>query len=80
MYETKSLPVAQAFYKFRSELIDKLRQTKTPNPYPHKFNVTQSIPRYIRQYGAEGKIENGITLEKEKPVSQPGPLQSVPLT
>lgn len=59
----------QAFYELRSNTINKLRQTKNPNPYPHKFNVSQSIPRYIAEWGAEGKIEKGASLSDAKPVS-----------
>ena len=40
-----------------------MRQTLQPNPYPHKFHVSQSISSYIEKYGIPGKIENGTRLE-----------------
>ena len=46
----------------RSRQILKLRETKDPNPYPHKFDVSISIPEYIKTYGAEGKILAGTKL------------------
>ncbi|ORX40697.1 hypothetical protein BD324DRAFT_611813 [Kockovaella imperatae] len=68
---------AVAFYELRSKTINKLRQTKNPNPYPHKFNVDQSIPRYIAEWGAEGKIENGTSASDAKPVSLAGRVMSI---
>ena len=41
----------------------KLKETKDPNPYPHKFNVSESIPDFIREYGEDGKIAPGQKLE-----------------
>lgn len=50
----------------RSRTIQKLRQTQDPNPYPHKFDVSISIPAYIATYGEEGKIASGQKLEGTK--------------
>ncbi len=36
-----------------------------------KFKVTQSIPAYVREWGAEGQVENGQHLDI-KPVCQTG--------
>ena len=47
----------------RSRSIQKLRQSQNPNPYPHKFEVSLSIPAYIKQFGALGKIASGQKLE-----------------
>lgn len=47
----------------RSRTIQRLRQTQDPNPYPHKFEVSISIPEYIERYGVEGKITSGRKLE-----------------
>lgn len=58
----------QAFYELRYKNINKLRETKNPNPYPHKFHVTQSIPAYIKEWGVEGKIEKGQSVEDAQPV------------
>jgi lysyl-tRNA synthetase class 2 len=43
----------------RTKKILALRESQQPNPYPHKFNVTQSIPHYIEEFGVEGKIKPG---------------------
>lgn len=43
----------QQYFEIRSRQIQKLRQTMNPNPYPHKFHVTKSLPQYIRDYGGK---------------------------
>lgn len=58
----------KAFYDLRFNAIKKLKETKNPNPYPHKFHVSQSIPSYVREYAPEGKIDKGQTLDGAKPV------------
>jgi lysyl-tRNA synthetase class 2 len=37
--------------------------SQNPNPYPHKFDVSISVPNYIEKYqGVEsGKREEGVT-------------------
>lgn len=50
----------QQYYEIRSRQIQKLRQTLKPNPYPHKFHVTKSIPQFIRDYGGEDKNGNEV--------------------
>ena len=52
----------QQYFELRSRQIQKLRETQSPNPYPHKFEVSISIPRYIKEYGSEGKIKAGERL------------------
>ena len=47
----------------RSRTIQKLRETQSPNPYPHKGDVSASITSYIEKYGVEGKIQSGKRLE-----------------
>ena len=47
----------------RSRSILKLKETKNPDPYPHKFNVSRSITEYIEQYGKEGKIKAGERID-----------------
>ena len=56
----------QQYYELRSRAIkalraipDDQRTAATPDPYPHKFHVTMSVPAFIKKYGAEGKIANG---------------------
>ncbi|GAA5847397.1 hypothetical protein JCM9279_000461 [Rhodotorula babjevae] len=50
------------YYEIRSRAIQKLRAIpndqrtlSTPNPYPHKFHVTVSIPTFIDKYGSSLK-------------------------
>ena len=64
-----SPPDFQAFYELRYKHINKLRETKNPNPYPHKFHVTQSIKKFTEEWGTEGKIPNGESIETAQPVS-----------
>ncbi|KAI0784655.1 lysyl-tRNA synthetase [Abortiporus biennis] len=51
------------YYELRSRHIQKLKETQSPNPYPHKFEVSISISDYIDKYGLEGKIAAGQKLE-----------------
>ncbi|KAL0573957.1 lysyl-tRNA synthetase [Marasmius crinis-equi] len=51
------------YYEMRSRQIQELKKTQSPNPYPHKFNVSRSIPSYIEEYGKEGKIAKGDKLK-----------------
>jgi lysyl-tRNA synthetase class 2 len=51
------------YFELRSRNIQKLRETQSPNPYPHKFDVSTSLTSYIDKYGAEGKIQSGQKLE-----------------
>ena len=51
---------AQQYYEIRSRAIQKLRAIPaaertltTPNPYPHKFHVTLSLPAFIDKYAKE---------------------------
>jgi lysyl-tRNA synthetase, class II len=41
----------------------KLRETQSPNPYPHKFEVSRSLTSYITKYGEEGFINPGERVE-----------------
>lgn len=38
------------YFKIRSEQINALRKTKAPNPYPHKFQVTVTVPEFNGKY------------------------------
>ncbi|ORX50523.1 lysyl-tRNA synthetase [Hesseltinella vesiculosa] len=40
------------YFELRSKTIRNLRETKAPNPYPHKFHVNSSLPEFIAKYGA----------------------------
>ncbi|GES78123.1 Lysyl-tRNA synthetase [Rhizophagus clarus] len=49
------------YFEIRSKRIQKLRESRQPNPYPHKFHVTISIPDYIKKYG---NLEPGQRLDE----------------
>ncbi|KAH8555216.1 lysyl-tRNA synthetase [Umbelopsis sp. PMI_123] len=38
------------YFEIRSKNINKLRTTKEPNPYPHKFQVDTTLPEFIDKY------------------------------
>ncbi|KAH7410590.1 putative Lysyl-tRNA synthetase, cytoplasmic [Cadophora sp. MPI-SDFR-AT-0126] len=40
------------YFEIRSRAIEKLRKTKEPNPYPHKFNVTYKLQDFVKDYGS----------------------------
>ncbi|KIY62603.1 lysyl-tRNA synthetase [Cylindrobasidium torrendii FP15055 ss-10] len=51
------------YYELRSRQIQALKESQNPNPYPHKFDVSLSVSRYIEQYGPAGVIADGTKLE-----------------
>ncbi|KIM69591.1 hypothetical protein SCLCIDRAFT_1208047 [Scleroderma citrinum Foug A] len=51
------------YFELRSRAIQKLKETQSPNPYPHKFEVTESITAFIEEYGKEGLIDAGKKLD-----------------
>ncbi|KAH9978896.1 lysyl-tRNA synthetase [Lactifluus volemus] len=51
------------YFELRSRQILKLRETQSPNPYPHKFEVSRSLTSYITKYGEEGFINPGERVE-----------------
>ena len=53
----------QQYFELRSRQILKLKETQSPNPYPHKFDVSISIPSYIEEYDRENRIKPGEKLE-----------------
>ncbi|WVF73017.1 lysine-tRNA ligase [Kwoniella sp. CBS 6097] len=68
---------AGAFREFRINEIQNLRKTQNPNPYPHKFHVSQSIPSFVREWGVEGKVEKGTTVSETKPISLAGRVHTI---
>lgn len=38
------------YFEIRSEQINALRQSKSPNPYPHKFHVNIRIDQFVEEY------------------------------
>jgi lysyl-tRNA synthetase class 2 len=51
------------YFELRARTIQKLKETQSPNPYPHKFHVSQSITSFIEEYNKEGLISAGQKLE-----------------
>ncbi|KAH0579757.1 Lysyl-tRNA synthetase, cytoplasmic [Termitomyces sp. J132] len=65
------------YFELRSRQILHLKQTQSPNPYPHKFHVTCSIQSYIETYGAEGYILPGTKLDTEVKESLAGRIHNI---
>ncbi|OJD36613.1 lysyl-trna synthetase [Diplodia corticola] len=38
------------YFEIRSRAINKLRETHEPNPYPHKFNVTDDLREFLKKH------------------------------
>ncbi|KAL6950118.1 lysyl-tRNA synthetase [Hanseniaspora vineae] len=51
------------YFEARSRQIKELRQSQSPNPYPHKFNVSTSLPDFLEKYK---HLKKGETLPEEK--------------
>ncbi|KAJ0426343.1 hypothetical protein BJY00DRAFT_271978 [Aspergillus carlsbadensis] len=45
------------YFEIRSNRINKLRETKQPDPYPHKFQVTDDLRKYLKDYESLEKGE-----------------------
>ncbi|KAI2709047.1 hypothetical protein CBS147332_6106 [Penicillium roqueforti] len=45
------------YFEIRSNRINKLRETNNPNPYPHKFEVTNDLREFLKEYKDLGKGE-----------------------
>jgi lysyl-tRNA synthetase, class II len=41
----------------RAKKINELRKTKSPDPYPHKFHTTMTIPDFVGKYAYLGRGE-----------------------
>lgn len=42
----------QQYFEIRSRNINKLRSTKKPNPYPHKFQTNYDLRTFVKDYGS----------------------------
>ncbi len=62
------------YYERRFRTIAALRESKNPDPYPHKFHVSISLSEFISKY--EGKVEAGQHLDNEE-VSIAGRLHNM---
>lgn len=51
------------YFEIRSRAINKLRETKSPNPYPHKFDVKNKLSEIISTYNALQKGETKPDVE-----------------
>ncbi|KAJ5129565.1 Nucleic acid-binding OB-fold [Penicillium bovifimosum] len=38
------------YFEIRSKRINKLRETKQPNPYPHKFHVDTDLRKFVKEH------------------------------
>ncbi|EXJ72518.1 lysyl-tRNA synthetase [Cladophialophora psammophila CBS 110553] len=38
------------YFEIRSGRINRLRETKDPNPYPHKFSVNTNLSKFVEEY------------------------------
>ncbi|KAL4785226.1 hypothetical protein BJX76DRAFT_324976 [Aspergillus varians] len=45
------------YFEIRSKKVNKLRETKQPDPYPHKFQVTDDLRQYLKDYESLEKGE-----------------------
>ncbi|KAL9627548.1 MAG: hypothetical protein Q9204_006488 [Flavoplaca sp. TL-2023a] len=48
--EEESQLTPNQYFEIRSGKIQKLRQSKAPNPYPHKFQVTTDLREFLPRY------------------------------
>ncbi|KAJ5173235.1 hypothetical protein N7492_005828 [Penicillium capsulatum] len=48
------------YFEIRSKRVNKLRETKQPNPYPHKFHVNKDLREFIKEF-------DGLTKGEQKP-------------
>lgn len=64
------------FFKLRSAAVEELKKHPETHPYPHKFNVTISLEKFIEQYNSS--IGDGETLEQT--VSVAGRVHSIRLS
>ncbi|GKT46493.1 lysine--tRNA ligase cla4 [Colletotrichum spaethianum] len=48
--DEKNLDPSQ-YFENRSRAINKLRETKSPNPYPHKFHTNYDLRNFVKDFG-----------------------------
>jgi lysyl-tRNA synthetase, class II len=61
------------YFKYRSGLVEDLKQTPESHPYPHKFHVSISLEEFINKYN---HLKDGEMLENEK-LSVAGRIHSI---
>lgn len=52
------------FYERRCRQILRMRETRNPDPYPHKFHVSIGLPDYIEKF--QNSLKEGEMLKDEK--------------
>lgn len=55
----------QQYFEIRSRAIKHMKETHSPNPYPHKFHVTYDLKNFEKEFG---HLKKGETL-KDKQIS-----------
>ncbi|KAL1966976.1 hypothetical protein VTN77DRAFT_3720 [Rasamsonia byssochlamydoides] len=62
--EEESNLTPNQYFEIRSARINKLRETKNPDPYPHKFQVTNDLRQYLKEYEglAKGEQKPDVTV------------------
>nr|OQO22810.1 hypothetical protein B0A51_10043 [Rachicladosporium sp. CCFEE 5018] len=53
------------YFEMRSRAVKRMKDTQSPNPYPHKFSITYDLTRLVEDYGHLKKGE----LAEDKPVA-----------
>ncbi|KAK2782776.1 lysyl-tRNA synthetase [Onygenales sp. PD_12] len=61
--EEESELTPNQYFEIRSGKVNKLRQTKNPNPYPHKFQVTTDVREFLKEYQSLEKGEQRTETE-----------------
>ncbi|EJD52336.1 lysyl-tRNA synthetase [Auricularia subglabra TFB-10046 SS5] len=64
------------YFQLRSRAVKKMRETREPEPYPHKFDVSMSLTNFIDTYGPEGVVAPG-TRKDGKVVSLAGRIHNI---
>lgn len=60
-FRTDSVP--QQYYEIRCAKVQKLRQNKNPDPYPHKFQVTTDLRDFLKKYESLKPGEHKTSVE-----------------
>ncbi|KAL1986006.1 hypothetical protein VTN96DRAFT_7141 [Rasamsonia emersonii] len=62
--EEESNLTPNQYFEIRSARINKLRETKNPDPYPHKFQVTDDLRQFLKEYEglAKGEQKPDVTV------------------
>lgn len=54
----------QQYFEIRCKKINKLRETKQPDPYPHKFHVDTDLRNFVKEYDGlqKGEQKSDVTV------------------